>query len=48
MKEGYVKKPLFPGPTFVVLLDSIDLTSEATMLSWVFGTFTSHLQDRIH
>ena len=39
-KKGYVSNPL---PTSIVPLDSIDLTSEAIMLSQDFGTFASHL-----
>ena len=44
IKKGYVKNPLFPGPTSMVPSDSIDMTSEAIMVSWVLGIFTSHLK----
>ena len=33
VEKGYVKNPLFPGPTSMVPSDSIDLTSETIMLS---------------
>ena len=44
IRKGYIKNPLLPGPYPVVPLDSIELTSEVIMLSWVFGTLTSHVQ----
>ena len=43
VRKGYVKNPSFPGPNSIVPSDSIELTSDAIILSWVFGTCTSHL-----
>ena len=43
IKKGYVKIPIFPRSASMVSSDSIDLIYESIMLSWVFGTFTSHL-----
>ena len=42
-RKGYEKDPFFPGPNSMVPSDSTELTSEVIMLSWAFGTFTSHL-----